>query len=150
VLEYTKPFWHDDGMASPDRKRLGNYVTNRRVALGYKDRRKFAAATGLTDRTIAKIEVGTQVSMASLVALEPALGWEPGSMQAILDGGEPIMPGQERPARPAPKPPVYADPYYQRAWDALDGLGFSDEVKSAMIRLARGAALEEEERRRTG
>src|SRR5450631_1639382 len=72
-------------------KRLGDYVVARRIALGMRDRRALAAATGVTDRTLGKLENGKRVSASTLGAVENHLGWAPGSCRRMLAGGEPVM-----------------------------------------------------------
>jgi hypothetical protein len=76
-------------MASEDWQRLADYVIARRVELGMRDRRAFAAATGVTDRTLGKLENGQRVSASTLGVIENRLGWAPGSCRRILAGGEP-------------------------------------------------------------
>ncbi|HEY7144928.1 MAG TPA: helix-turn-helix transcriptional regulator [Streptosporangiaceae bacterium] len=78
-------------MADDDWQRLGDYVIARRIALGMRDRRALAAATGVTERTLGKIENGRRVSASTLGALENHLGWAPGSCRRILAGGEPAL-----------------------------------------------------------
>jgi hypothetical protein len=76
-------------MADANWERLGDYVVARRAALGMRDRRAFAAATGITDRTLGKLENGKRVSASTLGAVENHLGWAPGSCRRVLAGGEP-------------------------------------------------------------
>lgn len=76
-------------MAGEDWRRLADYVVARRVELHMMDRRAFAAATGVTDRTLGKLENGQRVSASTLGAVENQLGWAPGSCRRILAGGEP-------------------------------------------------------------
>jgi Helix-turn-helix len=80
-------------MASEDRSRLADYVVARRVELGMRDRRAFAAATGVTDRTLGKLENGHRVSQSTLGVIENQLGWTPGSCRRILAGAEPSLAG---------------------------------------------------------
>jgi hypothetical protein len=80
-------------MANEDWERLGDYVIARRTALGMRDRRAFSAATGVTDRTLGKLETGHRVSASTLGAVENHLGWAPGSCRRILSGGEPTIVG---------------------------------------------------------
>jgi transcriptional regulator with XRE-family HTH domain len=82
-------------MAGENWRRLADYVVARRVALGMRDRRALAAATGVTERTLGKLENGQRVSASTLGAIENQLGWAPGSWRRILAGGEPV-------AAPAP------------------------------------------------
>jgi hypothetical protein len=78
-------------MAAEDWKRLADYVVARRVELGMRDRRALAAATGVTDRTLGKLENGHRVSASTLGVIENQLGWAPGSCRRILAGGEPAI-----------------------------------------------------------
>jgi Helix-turn-helix len=77
-------------MPGEDWRRLADYVVARRVYLGMRDRRAFAEATGVTDRTLGKLENGQQVSPSTLGVVENQLGWGPGSCRRILAGGEPV------------------------------------------------------------
>jgi hypothetical protein len=54
-----------------------------------KDRRAFAEATGVTERTLGKLENGQRVSPSTLGVVENHLGWAPGSCRRVLAGGEP-------------------------------------------------------------
>ena len=63
-----------------------DYVVARRAALGMRDRRALSAATGVTDRTLGKLETGHRVSASTLGAVENHLGWAPGSCRRILAG----------------------------------------------------------------
>src|SRR5262250_158313 len=83
-------------MAGEDWQRLADYVVARRVELGMRDRRAFAQATGVTERTIGKVENGQQVSPSTLAMVENCLGWAPGSCRGILAGGEPTVASQDR------------------------------------------------------
>lgn len=76
-------------MAGENWRRLADYVVAGRVALGMRDRRSLAAATGVTERTLGKLENGQRVSASTLAAIENVLGWAPGSCRRILAGGEP-------------------------------------------------------------
>jgi transcriptional regulator with XRE-family HTH domain len=76
-------------MITEDWQRLADYVVARRVELGMRDRRALAAATGVTDRTLGKLENGQRVSPSTLGVIENVLGWTPGSCRRITAGGEP-------------------------------------------------------------
>jgi Helix-turn-helix len=78
-------------MAGEDWRRLADYVVARRVELHMRDRRAFAQATGVTDRTLGKLENGHRVSPSTLGVVENQLGWGPGSCRRILAGGEPVI-----------------------------------------------------------
>ena len=87
-------------MATEDWSRLADYVVARRVELGMRDRRALAAVTGVTDRTLGKLENGHRVSPSTLGVIENELGWAPGSCRRILAGGEPtVLPGTHDDAR---------------------------------------------------
>src|SRR5262249_58402505 len=85
-------------MAGEDWQRLADYVVGGGVELGMRDRRAFAEATGVTERTLGKLENGQRVSPSTLGMVENRLGWGPGSCRRILAGGEPTVvspgPGQ--------------------------------------------------------
>jgi hypothetical protein len=91
-------------MASEDWSRLADYVVARRVELGMRDRRAFAAATGVTDRTLGKLETGHRVSQSTLGVIDNQLGWTPGSCRRILAGAEPSLAGATQ------DPAEYDDP----------------------------------------
>jgi transcriptional regulator with XRE-family HTH domain len=78
-------------MPGEDWPRLADYVVARRVELGMRDRRALAAATGVTDRTLGKLENGQRVSASTLAVIENELGWAPGSARRVLAGGEPSL-----------------------------------------------------------
>ena len=90
-------------MAGEDWQRLADYVVARRVELGMRDRRAFAEATGVTERTLGKLETGQHVSASTLGMVENKLGWAPGSCRRILAGGEPKV------GQPDPGPAEYED-----------------------------------------
>ena len=73
-------------MAGEDWRRLADYVVARRVELGMRDRRALAEATGVTERTLGKLENGQHVSPSTLGMVENRLGWAPGSCRRILAG----------------------------------------------------------------
>ena|ERR1700722_16853592 len=78
-------------MASENWQRLADYVIAGRVALGMRDRRALAAATGVTERTLGKLENGQRVSASTVAAIENRLGWAPGTARRILAGGDPDL-----------------------------------------------------------
>jgi hypothetical protein len=113
-------------MADADWERLGDYVVARRAALGMRDRRAFAAVTGITDRTLGKLENGKRVGASTLGAVENHLGWAPGSCRRVLAGGEPAAArdGQTR----------YEDPTLQHIAETP---GLPPDVVRGLIALAR-------------
>jgi helix-turn-helix protein len=130
-------FQQDVDMAGEDWKRLSDYVIARRIALGMRDRRAFAAATGVTDRTLGKIENGKRVSASTLGAVENHLGWAPGSCRRILAGGEPVI-------VPADSGhPQYDDPTLQHLAETP---GLPPDVVRGLIALARNWREQEDER----
>lgn len=70
--------------------RVGRFVVNRRVALGYRHRIDLANDLPITDRTLADIEHGArEASPGTYAVLENKLGWAPGSIDTVRSGGEP-------------------------------------------------------------
>jgi hypothetical protein len=127
-MDSSDLFRQDIGMADPNWQRLGDYVVARRTALGMRDRRAFAAATGVTDRTLGKLENGNGVSGSTLGVVENHLGWAPGSCRRVLAGGEPaIMAGGASPAQ-------YEDPTLQHIAETP---GLPPDVVRGLIALAR-------------
>ena len=74
-----------------DWPRLASYVVSARLGAGFRDRRAFAAATGITERTIGKLENGQRVSPETLATVAMYVGWKPDSPRVNLAGGEPEM-----------------------------------------------------------
>ena len=95
-------------MASDDWKRLASYVVARRIELGFRDRHTFSAATGITPRTLGKLETARQVSAPTLAAVELGLRWEPDSARRVLAGGDP-EPVREMPAKTSAVLPAMTD-----------------------------------------
>src|SRR6266566_1996046 len=122
-------------MAAEDWERLGDYVVARRIALGMRDRRAFAAVTGVTDRTLGKVENGRRVSASTLGAIENHLGWAPGSCRRILTGGEPII------VPDSASHSQYDDPTLQHIAETP---GLPPDVVRGLIALARNWREEEE------
>jgi len=120
-------------------RRLADYVVAGRVALGMRDRRSLAAATGVTERTLGKLENGQRVSASTLAAIELVLGWAPGSCRVILAGGEPADP---------------AEPHAEEADPTLRYLagtpGLPPDVVRGIIALARNWREGEAERKSEG
>lgn len=87
----------------------------------YRSRREFATAAGLGKRTIDKLETGQSVAYRpqTVDSIEAALGWEAGSVEAVLGGGSPE--------------PI-ADPYLRRISEAWPRL--SEDVRSMLADLA--------------
>ena len=56
-----------------------------------RDRRSLAVVTGVTERTLGKVETGRRVSASTLGALDNHLQWSPGSCRQVLAGGEPVV-----------------------------------------------------------
>jgi transcriptional regulator with XRE-family HTH domain len=127
-------------------ERLGDYVVARRTALGMRDRRAFAAATGVTERTLGKLENGGRVSASTLGVVENHLGWAPGSCRGVLAGREPAMAS----VAASQAQPQYQDPTLQYIAETP---GLPPDVVRGLIALARNWREqrdegEEQERRR--
>jgi hypothetical protein len=81
---------HDGSMDGHALERLGHHIVSRRVALGYRNRTDLANSLQFTVRTLSDIENGVRkASPGTYAMLENKLGWAPGSIDAILAGGEP-------------------------------------------------------------
>lgn len=115
-------------MAEENWKRLGDYVIARRIALGMRDRGALAAVTGVSERTLGKVETGRRVSPGTLGALENHLDWAPGSCRQILADGDPVV----LPASTAI--PQYDDPTLQHIAEVP---GLPPDVVRGLIALAR-------------
>lgn len=87
-----------------DWQRLGQLVIARRIELGYKTREALLTDLGVSLRTLGDIESGRRdkYHRNTLAGLEHALRWLPGSIDAILDGGQPTPdPNPRHSGRPA-------------------------------------------------
>ena len=122
-------------MAVEDWQRLADYVIARRVQLGLRDRRAFAEATGVTERTLGKLENGQRVSPSTLGMVENHLGWSPGSCRRILAGEEPHVASQDR------GPAEYQDP---TLWHIASTPGLPPDVVRGLVALARNWRQSEE------
>jgi transcriptional regulator with XRE-family HTH domain len=114
-----------------DWQRLASYVVSARLAAGLKDRKALEAASGVTHRTLGKLENGQRVSPDTLAAVERVVGWKPDSARRVLAGGEPVMadsPGDGDRRR------HYDDARLQ----AIENLDFPEDVRRGMINFARG------------
>jgi transcriptional regulator with XRE-family HTH domain len=137
ALDSSDLFRQDEAMADANLERLGDYVVARRTALGMRDRRAFAAATGITDRTLGKLENGKRVSASTLGAVENELGWVPGSCRRILAGGEPVL------AQGSGSPSRFEDPTLQHIAETP---GLPPDVVRGLIALARNWRDQRDER----
>ena len=105
-LDISAAVRHCRRMDGRDLERLGHHVVSRRVALGYRSRTDLAGSLQFTVRTLADIEHGVRkASPGTYAILENKLGWAPGSIDAILAGGEPTetVPTLHRSAPPRPR-----------------------------------------------
>jgi hypothetical protein len=118
----------DAHMAGEDWRRLADYVVARRVELGMRDRRALAEATGVTERTLGKLENGQHVSPSTLGMVENRLGWAPGSCRRILAGEEPKVGSQDLGRA------EYEDP---TLWHIASTPGLPPDVVRGLVALAR-------------
>ncbi|HEY7325226.1 MAG TPA: helix-turn-helix transcriptional regulator, partial [Streptosporangiaceae bacterium] len=114
-------------MPGDDWRRLADYVVARRVELGMRERRALAVATGVTDRTLGKLENGHRVSASTLAVIENELGWSPGSCRRILAGGAPGLAAANDDGQ-------YADPTLRHLANTP---GLPPDVVRGLIALAR-------------
>ncbi len=117
-------------MAGEDWQRLADFVIARRTELGMRDRRALATVTGVTDRTLGKLENGQRVSASTLGSIENHLGWVPGSCRRILAGGEPVT-------GPAARADVVADYDDPTLAHLASTPGLPPDVVRGLIALAR-------------
>jgi hypothetical protein len=75
------------------RKRLGRLLMQARVRQdpGYRNRARFAREKGLNERLLQDIETGYRggFGASTKLAIEIAYHWKPGSIDAVLAGGNP-------------------------------------------------------------
>jgi hypothetical protein len=76
------------------RKRLGELLMQARVEmdLRYRNRALFARERGLNERLVQDVETGYRGGFRAptKLAIEIAYGWEAGSFDAVMAGGEPV------------------------------------------------------------
>jgi transcriptional regulator with XRE-family HTH domain len=73
-----------------DWDRLRGYVLRARVGTALERQADFADAVGVSVQSISNFERGGKLRSGTLAKIEDALGWEPGSAQAVLQGGVPV------------------------------------------------------------
>lgn len=80
------------GRMTRDWPQLAAAIKRRRAVLGL-TQRQLALAAGVTSTTVRNLEGGREPSRMppSIHGVENALGWELGSAQAVLQGGQPTM-----------------------------------------------------------
>ena len=89
---------------------------------GFKDRRAFSAVTGITERTIGKLENAQRVGPETLALVALHGGWKPDSPRMILAGGRaraaapPEAPEDAHPGRDADLETYPQAPSPGRAW----------------------------------
>jgi hypothetical protein len=113
---------------SEDWQRLADYIVARRVELGMRDRRALAEATGVTERTLGKLEKGQRVSPSTLGMVENRLGWTPGSCRRVLAGEEPTSVSSDGGRA------EYEDP---TLWHIASTPGLPPDVVRGLVALAR-------------
>lgn len=110
-------------MATNEWARLGREVVAARSARWH-TRKEFAAVCGLSIRVVSDIERGRRDNYdpATLGTIQNCLGWEPGSVERVLNGG---------------KPKVAVDPLLKRLHDAWPHL--STDAQRMLVRQAEDA-----------
>lgn len=70
---------------------LGQLIVARRLQLGFKTRIAFAEALGISPRTLGDLETGRKdrYEASTFAKVENVLQWRTGSIQRILNGGDP-------------------------------------------------------------
>lgn len=74
--------------------RLNELMQARRLELGMKTWRALATEAGISYETLRALRSGENITSGSAHSLEGALQWEPGSIDLILDGGDPTPRGE--------------------------------------------------------
>lgn len=109
----------------PDRQRLGELVARRRLALGISERAA-AAAAKMSRNTWAAIEAGSQrLGAHRHINVERVLLWEPGSIDAVLAGGEPT---------PAPVAPSGNQAKLEAEVERIKALPLSREERLVLLK----------------
>jgi transcriptional regulator with XRE-family HTH domain len=118
----------DEGLA--DWPRLGRYVVARRVELGHRQRPEFAEALGISVRVLGDIERGRRGNYdpATIAALENVLGWETGSAERVVRGGEPAL-------RPSPKAFISFNHDEDEALIRVMRSGLPDSQKRTLVKM---------------
>lgn len=131
----------DAHYAREDWQRLGDALAARRGQLGFGFRRRaeFSRDSGLSDKTIGRYEKGlspsTTIPPSTAALLEHLYQWEPGSVGAVLSGGDPVpLPGTAGAPQPVSRR-RFDDPDLQVIWDT----DLPDHVKLGAVAGARAA-----------
>jgi len=128
-------------------QRLARLVTHRRVQLGHASQTEFASASGLKIRTLNNIENARRPGYdpSTIALLEQGLQWQPGSVEAVLAGGDPV------PVAVAEAPPD-VDQLKEARRVLIDALTLTDPraMREAMVDAAGLVARAIERERKTG
>lgn len=93
------------------------------------------AASGLSDQTLLTARTkNTQLLGLTKAKIDKALQWEPGSVDAILKGGEPVNRGPDDGQVAASEAEVPADPWQRQLYFALSPL--PHEMRISLIQAA--------------
>jgi DNA-binding XRE family transcriptional regulator len=114
---------------------LGEYMTARREQLALSQNRAAKLFKGSRTTWVSWESDASRPERYNYVRIEAVLRWAPGSVAAILDGGEPTPIDQERDHSPPPLPPPPGwgiDPAEWARYDPIDR-----EMILAAIRIAR-------------
>lgn len=100
-----------NGDGERDWQRLAKYVISARIQRGWYTRGQFRKHSKLSERFLFDIEHARRSNYEPpyLARLEQALGWETGSVDQILAGGGPILPGERATVTAAPGPDPAVD-----------------------------------------
>lgn len=101
-------------------QRLGDLLVARRIELNprWRNRTRFAEEVGLHWRMLFDIEKAKRQSFPdeTLMAIEVAYRWQYGSIEAVLNGGDPVPLAAE----PDPEEPRYGDSRLQSIMNFAD------------------------------
>lgn len=119
-----------------DWDRVGELLQQQRVQLDarFANLKRFVRERGLDYRMAWDVEHGRRANYRppTIMAIEVAYGWRPGSIQSVLDGGEPFVASTDdgRPRFADPQDQLAAD----AAWEAAPRL--EPEVRRGAVNIA--------------
>lgn len=136
-------------ISGEDRVRLGEKIRKARADAGM-TATAAAAHADMSPTTWGRIERGENVSVRpnTYAAIERVLGWEPGSIEIVLEGGDPTPATSAPGRRAAPPPPSVVAVDHITAWEQqiIDEIwahpALSEDQKEELTARARARAAE--------
>lgn len=132
----THPHAWKEPTVTPERERLKNAIENRAVELRLK-LNQVAQRAGMSAANFLRIRTGeVGLTPLAVAAIEDALEWEAGSIQAVLDGARPA-PRHTHPDIPPMPPGIGIDPKEWASWAPEDRDLVLAAVRAASARARR-------------